>query len=287
MDKPAGWTSHDVVSRWRRLAKTRRAGHLGTLDPMATGLLLLVSGSATRLATYFRGDTKTYEAEITLGVESNTYDVEGELQHNADAALPDLATLAKALDRFRGLFPQMPPAISAKKIAGVPAYKLARQNKPVDLKPVEVEVHRLTLNSYREPKLEISVECSAGTYIRSIAHDLGKLLSCGGVLSRLRRTYVNEINVDQALPLSELIRLSQEERLQDAVVPTGQMLPEIPAIRVDDAVEQQIRHGREFRASPFVVAPGAPLVRALSGDGALVAVGELVYPNVYHPKVVL
>ncbi len=287
VDKPAGCTSHDIVSRWRKLAATSRTGHLGTLDPMATGLLLLVSGSATRLAPYFSGDAKTYEAEITLGLESNTYDIEGELQHNANAVLPDRAAVVDALDIFQGRFLQMPPAVSAKKIRGVPAYKLARQNKPVDLQPVPVEVHRLTLDSFSGSKLEITVQCSAGTYIRSIAHDLGKSLGCGAVLSRLRRTHVGTMSVEKALPLDSLIRLSEEGNLASAVIPIELMLPEIPIVRVDDLTVRLIRNGREFRSSPFVVPPGAPIVQVLSRSGDLIALGELIYPNAYHPKVVL
>lgn len=287
IDKPAGCTSHDVVNRWRKLAGTSRAGHLGTLDPMATGLLLLVSGTATRLAPYFRGDTKTYRAEITLGVESDTYDAEGVVSSRTGAEFPSLEALNAALERFRGTFAQTPPPVSAKKVNGVPAYKLARKNKPVELKPVDVTVHCLELHAFEPPKLQIAVCCSAGTYIRSIAHDLGQALGCGALLSALRRTHVNDISVENARTIPDLTELAKDKRLEEAVIPTGQMLPHLPATFVDEAVEKQIRNGREFRTSPFVVPPASPTVRVLGNDGNLIALGELVYPNVYHPKVVL
>lgn len=287
IDKPAGCTSHDVVNRWRKLAGTSRVGHLGTLDPMATGLLLLVSGTATRLAPYFKGDTKTYCAEITLGSESDTYDVEGEVIVHQAAPLPTLNQVEHALESFRGTFLQKPPAVSAKKVSGVPAYKLARQNKHVDLKPVEVTVHELHLLSLDRAALNMTVRCSAGTYIRSLAHDLGRALGCGALLSRLRRTHVSTIAVDSAHTLNNLIRLAEEGRLEEAVIPTSSMLTELPATYVDECVERLIRNGRDFRTSPFVVSPGASAVKVLSRDGDLIALGELVYPNVYHPKVVL
>lgn len=287
IDKPGGCTSHDIVNRWRKLAGTSRVGHLGTLDPMATGLLLLVTGTATRLAPYFNGDTKTYDAEITLGMESDTYDSEGEVVIRNEPVLPTCECLGIVLEQFRGTFLQTPPAVSAKKIAGVPAYKLARQKKPVELKAVQVTVHDLHLQSFDGTRLRVSVQCSAGTYIRSIAHDLGQALGCGALLSSLRRTQVSSVSVDQARSLPALIELAENRRLHEAVIPTGRMLTDLPATYVDEVVERQIRNGREFRTSPFVVPPGAPTARVLGRDGNLIALGELVYPNVYHPKVVI
>ena len=145
IDKPAGCTSHDVVNRWRKLANTKRVGHLGTLDPMATGLLVLMTGRATRLAQYFGENEKTYVAEITFGMVSDTYDTEGVITETGIPAPSDLTLVDRALDEFRGRFLQTPPAISAKKVHGVAAYKLARKQIPVDLKPVEVEVKRLEI----------------------------------------------------------------------------------------------------------------------------------------------
>jgi tRNA pseudouridine55 synthase len=285
IDKPGGCTSHDVVNRWRKLAGTKRTGHLGTLDPMATGLLVLVTGAATRLAQFYGKSEKTYLAEITLGLVSNTYDTEGEVSESLQP-VPDAAAILAALEEFRGRFLQTPPPVSAKKIGGVPAYKLARQNVAVELAPVEVDVKQLTVRNLRGNELSILVTCSAGTYIRSIAHDLGQRLGCGGLLSCLRRVRSGEYSVDQAKSLEQLSALATERRLSEALIPMAQMLPEMPAEHFDFFSEAHIRQGREFRTSPFIVPPGAPLVKALSRGGELIAIGQLKIPNLYHPTTV-
>ncbi len=287
IDKPAGCTSHDVVNRWRKLANTRRVGHLGTLDPMATGLLALLTGSATRLAQFFVKDEKTYLAHITLGRISDSYDADGSVVETGIPLPADPALILSALDRFRGPFLQTPPPVSAKKIGGVPAYKLARRHNPVELFPVNVEVKRLEVRNVSRSEIEILVTCSAGTYIRSIAHDLGRDLGCGAILTALRRTQVGEFTIDQSHTLPHLEIFAAEGRLAEAVIPAGKLLPQIPAEYVDASIEAQIRQGRDFRTSPFVISPGTPRVRALSQSGCLIAIGELKMPNVYHPATVL
>lgn len=287
IDKPAGCTSHDIVNRWRKLANTRRVGHLGTLDPMATGLLVLLTGSATRLAQFFGKDEKTYLAHITLGRTSDSYDADGVVVETGIPFPADPAVILTALDRFRGPFLQTPPPVSAKKIGGVPAYKLARKQVPVELSPVRVEVTHLEVQNISGSEIEILVTCSAGTYIRSIAHNLGEHLGCGAILSALRRTQVGEFTVEQSYTISSLEMLATESRLAEAVIPAGKLLPQIPAEYFDASIEAQIRQGRDFRTSPFVISPGAPRVRALSQSGDLIAIGELKMPNVYHPATVL
>ncbi|MCU1295470.1 MAG: tRNA pseudouridine synthase [Bryobacterales bacterium] len=287
IDKPGGCTSHDVVNRWRKLAQTKRVGHLGTLDPMATGLLALVTGQATRLAQFFGRDEKTYEAEITLGVISNTYDAEGEVEETGIPVPSDRAAIVSTLDRFRGRFLQTPPAVSAKKVGGVAAYKLARKQIAVDLVPIEVEVSDLKIAEISEGRIRLSITSSAGTYIRSIAHDLGQALGCGGLLSKLRRTKVGPFRVESARTLPELEQLASEGRLQDAVLASAKLLPQFPSEYVGVNVEAQIRQGRDFRTSPFSVPPGSPFVKALSYSGELIAIGELRIPNIYHPSTVL
>lgn len=283
IDKPGACTSHDVVNRWRKLAGTKRVGHLGTLDPMATGLLVLVTGTATRLAQYFEKETKTYLAEILLGCVSNTYDADDDVQPTGNM-IPDDAAIVEALNDFRGTFQQVPPPVSAKKVGGVRAYKLARQNIQVDLKPVEVNISELEVLELKPPKLSVRVTCSTGTYIRSWAHDLGQNLGCGGLLSQLRRTRVGCFDVDEAYTLDQLQQLASEHRLSEAIKPSSTLLPNIPRQYVDALTETQIRQGRDFRTSPFVVQPGAPMVKALSqNSGELIAIGELRIPNIYHP----
>lgn len=286
IDKPKGWTSHDVVNRWRKLAATKRAGHLGTLDPMATGLLVLVTGTATRLAQFYGKTDKTYLAEITAGKVSDTYDAEGQITEIAGELPPD-AAIAEALQSFQGRFWQTPPPVSAKKIAGVPAYKLARKQMPVELKPVDVEVKRLEIRSVAQGKITALIQCSSGTYIRSIAHDLGQRLGCGALLSALRRIAVGEFTLERARTLEDLRELAELGRLAEAVIPSAELLPDVPPAYLDAASEARVRAGNDFRTSPFVIPPGAPLVKALSYSGDLIAIGQLKIPNLYHPGTVL
>ena len=182
VDKPEGWTSHDVVARVRRLAKTKKVGHLGTLDPMATGVLPLVIGCATRLAQFFGRDRKVYEGVIRFGHATDTYDREGKPITEAVKPLITREALERTLDQFRGTFEQTPPPVSAKKVGGTPAYKLARMQIPVELKPVTVTIAALTVLDFDGLDARIHVECTAGTYIRSIAHDTGKAMGCGAFL---------------------------------------------------------------------------------------------------------
>jgi tRNA pseudouridine55 synthase len=286
IDKPQAWTSHDVVNRWRKLAGAKRAGHLGTLDPMATGLLVLVTGRATRLAQFYVKAEKGYLAEITMGIVSDTYDAEGQVVAVTDE-LPADAIIAEALHQFTGRFWQTPPPVSAKKIGGVPAYKLARRQIPVELKPVEVEVKGLEVRSILSGKISALIQCSSGTYIRSIAHDLGQRLGCGALLSALRRVQAGEFSLDQARTMEELRELAASDRLAEVVIPPAALLGDMPAAYFDSAGEARIRSGNDFRTSPFVVPPGAPLVKALSHSGDLIAIGELKIPNLYHPGTVL
>ena len=287
IDKPAGCTSHDVVNRWRKLANTKRVGHLGTLDPMATGLLVLLTGTATRLAQFFERDEKTYLAEITLGVTSDSYDADGHVVETRVAFPTDPAVIRLALERFRGPLLQMPPAISAKKIRGVPAYKLARRQVAIELKAVEVEVKELAIKVIGGSKVEAVITCTAGTYIRTLAHDFGQQLGCGAILSGLRRIRAGAFRIEDAWTLDELAKLAAGNRLEEAVTPSEQLLTHFPAEHFEAGVEAQIRQGRDFRTSPFVVPPGAPRVRALSRAGKLIAIGELKIPNFYHPGTVL
>ncbi len=287
IDKPAGYTSHDVVNCWRKLSKTKRVGHLGTLDPMATGLLVLMVGRATRLAQYFGDSDKTYTAEITLGVVSDTFDAEGVVRETGVPAPDDWTPVYRALDGFRGRFLQTPPTVSAKKIQGVAAYKLARQQMAVELKAVEVEIKRLEVESADAGKIGLTVTCSAGTYIRSLAHDLGQQLGCGAVLSKLRRIQSGDFLIDRARTLDECAELAAAGRLCEALIPPACLLSRFPSEHFDAFAEAQIRQGRDFRTSPFVVPPGTPFVKALSHSGELIAIGELRIPNLYHPATVL
>ncbi len=286
VDKPAGWTSHDVVARMRRLAQTRRIGHLGTLDPMATGVLPLVIGRATRLAQFYGRDRKTYEGTIRFGHSTNTYDREG--QPTSEAVVPDidLPQLEQALGNFTGTFQQRPPPVSAKKIGGVPAYRLARKNQEVELKPVEVTVSSLELLAFTGDTATVRMLCSAGTYLRSIAHDLGNALGCGGYLDSLRRTASGEFTIGAAHTLPELEELAGAGRIEEAMIPASELLPAFPNELVDPFTAGQIRQGRDFRVSPFRTRLFNQYVKAVTADGELIAVGQATVPNVYHPVLV-
>ncbi|MBL8241813.1 MAG: tRNA pseudouridine(55) synthase TruB [Bryobacterales bacterium] len=287
VDKPSSWTSHDVVGKMRRIAATRRVGHLGTLDPLATGVLPLVLNRATRLSQFLMKADKVYEAEVRFGFSTNTYDSEGYATSDAVGVTLDAAVLERALDAFRGDLLQTPPPVSAKKIDGVPAYKLERKNKPVVLPPVPVTVYSLDLIECEGATARLRVHCSSGTYVRSIAHELGAALGCGAHLSALRRTRAGTFTLDHAHTLEELAGLAALGRFGEAVIPAVDLLPDFPAERVDLATATLIRQGRDFRVSPFRVRGDAPFVRAVGEDGQLVAIGEIRMPNLYHPMLVL
>jgi tRNA pseudouridine55 synthase len=287
LNKPEGWTSHDAVNKVRRLAGTRRVGHLGTLDPMATGVLPLVVDGATRLAQFYLRSDKVYDATIRFGYSTDSYDRDG--IPTSPVTEPEIARgqLEALLEQFRGNIRQTPPPISAKKIGGVPAYRLARRNLEVQLKPVEVTVHSLELRELSGSEARIVVHCSAGTYLRSLAHDLGRLLGCGAFLSRLTRTRSGDFTIEQARSIAQLEELVAEDRLIEAFVPAAEMLPQIPSEFVDTLTAAFIRQGRDFRVSPFNVRPGSRLVKAIGQRGELIAIGEARLPNLYHPILVL
>ncbi len=287
LDKPTTWTSHDAVNKLRRIAGTKKIGHLGTLDPLATGVLPLVVGKATRLAQFFTKDRKSYDAVIRFGHSTFTYDREGEPTSEHKDVTLDASTLTPLLDQFRGKLSQMPPPVSAKKIDGVPAYKLARQAKPVELNPVDIEIFSLEVLKIEGPDLSVSIDCSAGTYVRSIAHDLGQALGCGAYVQELRRTRSGDFTLAQAHTLESLAELAAQGQFEKSLVTGTNLLPQFPAEVVDQVTETQIRQGRDFRTSPFRVTRDSKYVKAFTREGHLLAIGEFVLPNLYHPILVL
>ncbi len=287
VDKPSGWTSHDVVGKARRILGTKKIGHLGTLDPIATGVLPLVVGRATRLAQFYTRNDKIYEAVIRFGWSTDTYDRAGEPTSAAAEPVIDAADLELRLDAFRGEIQQTPPPVSAKKVDGVRAYKLARQKVEFALAPVAVHVYELTVLEVAGSCARVRAHCSGGTYLRSIAHDLGQAMGCGAHLDELRRTASGDFTIDQARTIPQLEQLAAEGRLADTLVPAAQLLPEFPAVFVDGALVSQIRQGRNFPVSPFRTPSGSKYVKAVTREGELVAVGEARLPNLYHPVVVL
>ncbi|HLH40209.1 MAG TPA: tRNA pseudouridine(55) synthase TruB [Bryobacteraceae bacterium] len=287
VDKPLGWTSHDVVNKMRRIAGMRKVGHLGTLDPGATGVLPLVIGRATRLAQFYTRNDKLYEGVIRFGFSTNTYDAEGEPTSPETPVVLDRDIVEAALSRFRGEFMQTPPPVSAKKIAGKPAYELARKNQIVELKPVAVEVYSLDVVRVEGNEAEVRVHCSAGTYLRGVAHEVGQILGCGAHLKSLRRTASGDFKIEAARTLEQLAEIGAAGKLQEVLIPAAQLLPEFPMEMVDAITAGQIRNGRDFRVSPFQGRRGSRYVKAVTPQGDLIAIGEARLPHLYHPVLVL
>jgi tRNA pseudouridine55 synthase len=237
IDKPSGLTSHDVVQRVRRFAKQRRVGHLGTLDPLATGVLPIALGEATKLSQLLTHGRKAYSGKIRLGIETNTYDREGEVVAEYAGGCPTRAEVERALAAFHGKIQQTPPPFSAIKRGGEAAYALARRGEEVRLEPRDVTIYEIDLRAYDPPFIDLSVECSAGTYLRSIAHDLGARLGTGGHLWELCRTRSGPFRLDQAVALD---RLDEEgaARLIPMVDATG-----LPSYEVDVGVARRVSQG--------------------------------------------
>src|SRR5689334_20514758 len=263
----------------RRLAGTRKIGHLGTLDPGATGVLPLVIGRATRLAQFFTRNDKTYQGVIHFGYSTDSYDMDGVATSQETPVTLDRQALESLLDRFRGEIQQVPPPVSAKKVAGRPAYELARKGQTVELEPVTIKVYDLQLLGLDGCEATVLLHCSAGTYLRSIAHDTGQALGCGAFLKALRRTASGDFKIEGARTLEQLGALAEAGRFDEAVIPAVQMLPQFPAEMVDALTAGQIRNGRDFRVSPFHVRASGRYVKAVTSEGQLVAIGEARLPN--------
>jgi tRNA pseudouridine55 synthase len=227
IDKPSGLTSHAVVQRVRRATKTRQAGHAGTLDPMATGVLVVCLGQATRVSEYLLGHDKTYRATIRLGVETNTYDADGEVVATNEVKV-DRAGVERALTQFAGEIQQVPPMYSALKREGQKLYELARQGIEIERAARSVIVYSIELRGYQAPDVVIDVRCSAGTYIRSIAHDLGAALGTGGHLIDLRRTAAGPFTIEQAVSVESFEAAAREDRWPPLLHPIDEALSDWP-----------------------------------------------------------
>lgn len=294
IDKPSGPTSHDVVARTRRLLGVKRVGHTGTLDPLASGVLPLVVGRATRLARFLSGGEKCYDAVVRLGRATTTYDALGTFGEPA-GSLDHLTheTVDRVLDEFRGTLWQTPPPYSAKKIGGVRAYALARAAKPAEPKPAQVAVHRLTLESLAGGIVRLCIVCSAGFYVRSLAHDLGARLGCGGYLESLRRTASGGFDLADAIPLAALE--AEPARGLEAFVQLDHLLTHLPAAVLSSRGSERAAHGNSVSGLDIVERlPGlegtgeadAP-VRLLDDAGSLLAIARPGPGPLLHPMVVL
>jgi tRNA pseudouridine55 synthase len=285
IDKPAGLTSHDVVNRARRILQERSIGHLGTLDPMATGVLPLVTGTLTRLAQFYTASEKTYEGTVRFGFATDTYDAEGEAT-TAPQQVSLRADEVEALaSRFRGVIEQIPPPFSAKKIHGVPAYKLARQQKEVVLKPVQVEIKEFEILAVEADRARFRARVASGTYIRSVAHEMGRELACGAHLESLRRTSVAEFNLEDAHTLDQVADAARNpSSLDDLFVHPRKLLPQLPSVTADEPTAARIRSGRTVNLPEL---SRARQVKVFSGQRELIAIATRVAGTLFHPKIVL
>ena len=305
VDKPQGRTSHDVVEAVRRLLGFRQIGHLGTLDPLATGVLVLALGRATRLARFYGDRRKRYTCAVRFGFATDTYDADGEAQGEDKPPRLEREEIESLAAKFVGKIEQVPPPFSAKKIRGRPAHELARKHKPVDLKPVEVQVFEFKLSGVEGSVARFSVECGSGTYIRSLAHEMGKLQGSGAHLAEIVRTAVGEFTLDHAAPLAELERDAREGRVAARVIRMEHLLCDLPRAVVLPVIEKRIRHGARFnlpiaqiQPGQVTVAQGGPAeldsgdwkpsrLRVFDQQGHLIAIAEPVVPRTYQPVLVL
>ena len=285
VDKPAGMTSHDVVDRIRKAAQQRRVGHTGTLDPAATGLLLICLGKATRLSEHLTGLSKTYEATLRFGVETSSYDMDGEVVAEKPVPVLTAATIQAACNAYVGTIQQLPPMVSAIKVGGQRLYKLARKGEVVERKARTVTIARFDVLEVTLPEAKVVVECSSGTYIRSLCHDVGKDLDCGAALSALRRTQVGEHLIHQAAILDDL---KVPEDIEARLLPMGQVL-NFPAVTVNPTGLQIVTHGGSL--SVHMLTEACPVengwVQVKDSAGALLALAQAESTDTglsLHPK---
>ena len=302
VDKPAGLTSHDVVARVRRSLDIRRVGHLGTLDPMATGVLPLVVGKATRLASLLSPGRKTYDGLMRLGVVTDTYDMTGRIADDCrarmaggDPAPPPAEAVGRAAEAFKGTFLQRPPPYSAKRIKGVRAYRLARRNRPVAPEPVEVTVHALDIIAVTPTHVRCRVTCDPGFYMRALAHDLGVSLGCGAALEALRRERNGTFDLGDAIPLDHLDQPAAV--VAERLIPIGDLLPEVPRLILTPHGATRARHGNDLTAADVVSSDRAwsdtplpeadALARLYDSEGTLLAIARSDAARILHPTIVV
>jgi tRNA pseudouridine55 synthase len=272
VDKPLGWTSHDVVDAVRRRLGTRRVGHLGTLDPLATGVLPLAVREATKLVPFLEGGAKSYAGTIRLGLETDTLDAEGRVVRRHEGPYPDEAAVRAGLVAFTGEIEQLPPMFSAVKLGGVPLHRLARQGQEVERATKRVRIERFDLVKYSPPDAQIEVDCSAGSYVRALAADLGRHLGCGAYLASLRRTRSGPFTEDQALEEAVFAREAEAGGIEVRIIPPAAVLG-FPVLRLTPEEVRRVLHGGGIPAPDIPLVLGRR-VSALEPGGELIAVLE-------------
>jgi tRNA pseudouridine55 synthase len=283
IDKPPGLTSHDVVNRVRRILGQRPVGHLGTLDPSATGVLPIVLGNLTRLAQFYAHSEKTYQGVIRFGFATDTYDADGEPTTPLQDVHINGDEVCAVAAQFRGIIEQMPPPFSAKKIAGVPAYKLARKKQEVELKPVRVEIKEFEILDVTSNEATFRACVASGTYIRSVAHDMGTKLGCGAHLASLRRTAVAEFAIDEAHSFQALETAVQQGIVESLFVHPRKLVPELPSVTANEESAAFIRSGRAVNLPEM---SRAPQVKVFYGQRDLIAIATRIAGTLFHPRIV-
>ncbi len=284
VNKPGGFTSHDIVNRVRRILQQRSVGHLGTLDPLATGVLPVVVGNMTRLAQFYTSSEKTYEGEIRFGFATDTYDSDGDPTGHVQTTVVSLPEVQELARTFLGVIQQMPPPFSAKKIQGVPAYKLARRKQEVHLNPVQVEVKEFEILTTYGDCATFRARVASGTYMRGIAHDMGQRMGCGAHLQSLCRTSVAEFDLADAHTLEELQEAAEDGQLEETFVHSRKLLPRLPSVTANDEMAAGIRNGRAVNLPDF---SRAPIVKVFYGQRELIAMATRVAGTLFHAKIVL
>jgi len=275
INKPQHWTSHDVVNKARRLLQEKRIGHTGTLDPLATGVLVLCVGKATKIVRYLEADDKEYIAELKLGATTDTLDSTGSILETREYSPPSPNELQHALDRFRGIIRQRPPAYSALKVSGVPSYRLARQGTLLQHEERPVTISAITLLEYQDPLARFSVTCSKGTYIRTLCADIGALLGTGAHLTALVRTRSGRFRIEQAIDLEQLAEKASQGRAEQTLLPLSEALGSFGAVTVDASDARRISHGNAISIpAGFAVDVSQPLVQVLDRDGQTLAIAR-------------
>jgi tRNA pseudouridine55 synthase len=285
VDKPVGLTSHDVVQIVRKGTNIRRAGHTGTLDPRASGVLVILIGPAVRLSEYVSASDKRYQAVVRLGASTDTYDADGRITSTSPVDKITEDQFEDSLQSFVGEIEQVPPPYSAVKIKGRKAYEMAREGEDIDLAPRRIKVYSLELLEWAPPEAVIDVYCSSGTYVRSLAHDLGEKLGCGAHLIGLRRTKSGRFTLRDAVPLRRLREAFEDGNWYQYLIPAAEALSDWPAIELTQDQVEAIRHGHRITTDENITENGVAMVRGVSEQGELVALLEYVSDsNEWQPK---
>ncbi|RMH34314.1 MAG: tRNA pseudouridine(55) synthase TruB [Acidobacteria bacterium] len=288
IDKPEDWTSHDVVAKCRKILKTHKIGHTGTLDPFATGVLLLLVGKATRLAQFLGKYEKEYVAEITFGFETDTGDKTGKIKENtrSDGFRLDAKKIQKVLSEFLGEIEQIPPMFSAKKIKGKKLYELARKQIEIERKPVKIKIYEIELLEIKEKSIAVRIVCSSGTYVRTLAEDIGRKLGIGAHLSALRRIRVGKFDLSRAVTLEKLEEALSQNQPNDFLLPMNECLSDFPQIVLDDFGVKRAKNGAILKLNTKEDFADGQFVCMLDAQKNLVAIGE-ISSGVIQPKIVL